>query len=195
MSLDALNSKWCKAIAGTLGLAPDQMVLGEGNASSPPVLLVGEAPGAQETLQRRPFVGQAGKNLDGFLRAIQLPRESIYITNLVKVRPTKVGASGRLSNRPPTKHEINSFLPWLLEECGLVAPKLIVTLGNSALKALYAPQAVIGGVHGQLLTTPSGSPLFALYHPAAVIYNRALQDTYRSDLEALSELVKHLSDH
>lgn len=195
MSIDALNQRWCIALADALGLKPEQMVFGEGNIASPPVLLVGEAPGAQETLQRRPFVGQAGKNLDGFLRAIRLPRESIYITNLVKVRPTKVGVSGRLSNRPPTKREINSFLPWLLEECDLVAPKLIVTLGNSALKALHVPHTVIGDVHGQLLRTPAGSPLFALYHPAAVIYNRALQATYQADLEALAKHVKHMAVH
>lgn len=190
--LDALNSKWTEALVKTGVAFPDALVYGEGRRASPPILLVGEAPGAQETLQKRPFVGQAGKNLDRFLQVVQLPREGIYITNLVKMRPTKVGASGRLSNRPPTSGEVQAFLPWLMEECALVAPGLIVTLGNSALRAFLGRDAVVGNLHGQVVRREGGVPLFALYHPAAVIYNRALAGTYQNDLLILRDYVTQM---
>ena len=87
---------------------PDKKILvfGEGNPNAR-LLLVGEAPGKQETLQRRPFVGQAGKNLDEFLQVVGLKREDLYITNVVKFRPFKLNEkTGRTSNRPPTREEI-----------------------------------------------------------------------------------------
>ena len=75
------------------------LVLGEGCSERPPVMLIGEAPGEQEAMSGRPFVGKAGKNLDGFLTVLQLNREDIYISNVVKIRPTKVSEKGRVSNR------------------------------------------------------------------------------------------------
>lgn len=194
MALDALNARWCKRLALERDVPREAFVFGEGQAQRPWLMLVGEAPGAQETLQRRPFVGQAGKNLDKFLRAIHLPREAIYITNVVKVRPTRMGAGGRLSNRPPTKNEVAAFLPWLMEECRAVAPRLIVTLGNCALKAFLGAQAVIGDCHGRLLQRGEGPPIFPLYHPAAVIYNRSLAGTYAQDLELLWGIVRQFVD-
>lgn len=78
----------------------------------------------------RPFVGKAGKNLDHFLALVGLVRGEIYITNVVKFRPTKTGATGRLSNRPPTREEIALFRPWLMAEIARVNPGVIATLGN-----------------------------------------------------------------
>ncbi|MBQ4085363.1 MAG: uracil-DNA glycosylase, partial [Clostridia bacterium] len=77
------------------------LVFGEGDMGAKTVL-IGEAPGEQEALQGRPFVGRAGKNLDELLELAGLERQSLYITNTVKFRPTKVSAAGRLVNRPPT---------------------------------------------------------------------------------------------
>ena len=190
--LNALNRKWTLTLTQNGGVSEDALVYGEGFISSPPILLVGEAPGAQETLQKRPFVGQAGKNLDRFLQVAELPREDIYITNLVKVRPTKAESSGRRSNRPPNRGEIQAFLPWLLEECALIAPKLVVTLGNSALQAFLGRDAIIGNLHGSIIERGTGAPLFALYHPAAIIYNRALADIYQEDLQKLRAYVKQM---
>ena len=101
------------------------LVFGEGNWQSPPVMLIGEAPGEQETLQGRPFVGKAGKNLEGFLQALSLRREEIYISNVVKVRPVKVSARGSVSNRPPNREEILLFAPWLYREILLVDTRYI----------------------------------------------------------------------
>ena len=133
----------------TLWPAEDKtLVFGEGQSDHPAIMLIGEAPGEQETLQGRPFVGKAGKNLDSFLEIVGLKREDIYISNVVKIRPTKVSDKGRLSNRPPNKEELALFTPYLYEEILLVQPRMIVTLGNVALRALAGPKAVIGSMHG-----------------------------------------------
>ena len=168
------------------------LVFGEGRSDHPPIMLIGEAPGEQETLQRRPFVGKAGKNLDGFLAAVNLRREDIYISNVVKIRPTKVSEKGSVSNRPPNREELALFTPYLMEEILLVQPGVIVTLGNVALKALMGPRAVIGDLHGrsaqaQIAHGPQRGAfqIFPLYHPASIIYNRALTQVYADDLRAL----------
>lgn len=168
------------------------LVFGEGRMEQPPVMLIGEAPGEQETLQGRPFVGKAGKNLDGFLEAVGLERQEIYITNVVKIRPTKVSPKGSVSNRPPNREELALFTPWLYEEILMVQPRKIVTLGNVALKALAGKQAVIGACHGQTMAAQvqhqgrqQTFEVFPLYHPASIIYNRALTEVYQEDLQRL----------
>ncbi|MBQ8200449.1 MAG: uracil-DNA glycosylase [Clostridia bacterium] len=179
----------------TLWPAEDKtLVFGEGQSDHPAIMLIGEAPGEQETLQGRPFVGKAGKNLDSFLEIVGLKREDIYISNVVKIRPTKVSDKGRLSNRPPNKEELALFTPYLYEEILLVQPRMIVTLGNVALRALAGPKAVIGSMHGAAsIVTVSYEKqtmecsLFPLYHPASIIYNRALQEVYQADLQALKK--------
>jgi len=164
------------------------LVFGEGDMGAKTVL-IGEAPGEQEALQGRPFVGRAGKNLDELLELAGLERQSLYITNTVKFRPTKVSAAGRLVNRPPTKEEIELFLPWLKKEIALVGPSRVVTLGNVPLKALLGPKATIGEMHGQIAQW-QGIQLYPLYHPASLIYNRSLRPVYEQDVCALGELIR-----
>ena len=159
------------------------LVFGEGKRHAK-LMLVGEAPGAQETLQGRPFVGKAGKNLDEFLELSGFRREELYITNVVKFRPTKISAAGRAVNRAPTREEVQLFLPWLKKEIAYIKPECVVTLGNTALAALSG-KAVIGAVHGQFLTA-DGLTLYPIYHPASLIYNRALAEPYREDLLRLA---------
>ena len=170
------------------------LVFGEGQSDHPAIMLIGEAPGEQETLQKRPFVGKAGKNLDGFLEVVGLRREELYISNVVKIRPTKVSEKGRVSNRPPNREELALFTPFLMEEILRVQPRLIVTLGNVPLKALMGGKAVIGSLHGEATRATVAHekqsaefPLFPLYHPASIIYNRALQAVYQGDLEKLKK--------
>ena len=147
-------------------------------------MLIGEAPGEQETLKRRPFVGKAGKNLDEFLEIAGLDRSDLYVSNAVKFRPTKISAAGRIVNRPPTREEIRLFLPWLKSEIECVHPEVVVTLGNVPLKALTGNRSVIGEMHGRFVPY-EGRVLYPIYHPASLIYNRSLADTYRADLETL----------
>ncbi len=159
------------------------LVFGEGSFHSR-LMMIGEAPGEQETLKGRPFVGKAGKNLDEFLDMSGLKREEIYITNTVKFRPTKRSDAGRLVNRPPSKEEIALFLPWLKREIALIAPECIATLGNVPLKALAGDKVVIGDVHGQFLEF-EGRTLYPLYHPASLIYNPSLREVYAEDVKRL----------
>ncbi|MFV0315087.1 MAG: uracil-DNA glycosylase [Anaerotignum sp.] len=166
--------------------AEKTLVFGEG-AKMPLLMMIGEAPGGDEEKQGRPFVGKAGKNLSAFLEVIGLRREEIYISNVVKLRPTKESPkTGKKVNRPPSGEEIAFFLPYLEEEIAWISPKVIVTLGNVPLKAVTGKKnIVIGDVHGKPYPLQEGMVLFPLYHPAAVIYNQALSDTYREDLLAL----------
>jgi len=161
------------------------LVFGEGAAGAR-LMLIGEAPGEQEILAGRPFVGKAGKNLDQFLDAVRLERSQLYITNAVKVRPTKVSAKGRISNRPPNREEITLFRPWLEREIALVKPGAIATLGNVALFAVTGKALRIGQVHGRWLEAEGMPPIFPLYHPASVIYNPSLSARYADDLRVLS---------
>ena len=174
-------------IAGVMPGRENALVFGEG-PQKPKLMLIGEAPGEQETLQGRPFVGKAGQNLDHFLALAGLRREEIYISNAVKLRPTKTGKTGRLSNRPPTKDEIALFRPWLLREIDLGAPQVIATLGNVPLFAVTGDKRLtIGEAHGRAMEAgETGRLLFALYHPASLIYNRALEPVYEQDVRALA---------
>ena len=179
------------------GVAPGResaLVFGEG-PQNPRLMLVGEAPGEQETLLGRPFVGKAGKNLDRFLTLAGLSREEIYISNAVKLRPTKVGRTGRVSNRPPTREEVALFRPWLLREIAEVRPRVIATLGNVPLQALTDARQTIGKLHGRMLDVPGlGAPLFALYHPASLIYNRSLEGVYEQDVRELARRLGELEN-
>ena len=170
----------------------DSLVFGEG-PKNPRLMLIGEAPGEQETLLGRPFVGKAGKNLDHFLRLADLKREEIYIANAVKYRPTKTGKTGRLSNRPPTREEVALFRPWLLQEIEIVQPRIIATLGNVPLGAVTGKRLTIGAVHGQLIDSGiRGLLLYALYHPASLIYNRSLEPVYEQEVRALADILQSL---
>lgn len=167
-----------------------KLVFGEG-AQMPILMMIGEAPGGDEEKQGKPFVGKAGKNLSAFLEVIGLKRDEIYISNVVKLRPTKSSPkTGKEVNRPPSKDEIAFFLPYLMDEIQLIAPKMIVTLGNVPLKAVSGDKSMnIGDVHGKPYTLTDGRILFPLYHPAAIIYNRALTQVYQEDLVTLKDFL------
>ena len=164
------------------------LVHGEGSLN-PRLMLIGEAPGEQETLQRRPFVGKAGKNLDEFLELAGIDRTQLYVSNTVKFRPTKISAAGRIVNRPPTREEIQLFLPWLKREIEAVQPEIVVTLGNVPLKALAGAKTVIGDVHGRFVDA-DGVYLYPMYHPASMIYNPSLREVYAEDIRRLAGHLK-----
>ena len=190
MSMDKLNAELTAFIDGLYEGEKKVLVFGEGEANAP-VMLVGEAPGEQESLLGRPFVGKAGKNLDAFLEGAGMERSALYVTNTVKFRPTKVSAAGRTVNRPPTQEEVKLFVPWLEREIALVDPKCVVTLGNVPLKALTDRRQVIGSLHGQFMDL-NGRLLFPMYHPASVIYNPSLKEVYRRDLLVFAQWYKKI---
>jgi len=163
-----------------------RLVFGEGSENAR-LMLIGEAPGEQESIQGRPFVGRAGKNLDEFLEISGIDRRALYITNTVKFRPTKLSQAGRIVNRPPTPEEIRLNEPWLIREIQLVRPDIIVTLGNVPLKTLLGKEKTIGECHGRWIEWNDNIKLYPLYHPASVIYNPSLKEVYRSDVIRLGE--------
>ncbi len=161
-------------------------VEGDGNERAQ-LMLIGEAPGAQEVEMGRPFVGKAGKNLDEFLEISGIEREQLYVTNVVKFRPYKTGGNGRLSNRTPNAGEIEQGVPWLLKEIELVNPKILVTLGNTPLRALLGKGHTVGQLHAREILW-RGRLLYPLYHPAAVIYNPQLKQIYIDDIKKLGQI-------
>jgi uracil-DNA glycosylase len=155
------------------------MVPGEGNPEAE-VMLVGEAPGASEDEQGRPFVGPAGKVLDEVLAEAGLEREDVYITNVVKARPPK--------NRDPKAGEVAHHMPWLEVELALIQPGLVVPLGRHALEH-FTDDTKISDVHGTELTE-RGRSLFPLYHPAAALRGAAMRETLFEDARKLKQAVE-----
>lgn len=159
------------------------------------IVLIGEAPGANEQAQGIPFVGKAGQNLNEVLKKAGIEREKVYITNTVKIRPTKKSdKTGKDINRPPNRKELDFFVPFLYEEINIIEPKIIVTLGNFPLKYVSENQnRVIGSCHGVMTNTNicgKEYKLFPMYHPASVIYNRQLFDIYVADWIKLGEIIR-----
>lgn len=166
-----------------------KIIFGEGSVNAD-ILLIGEAPGGEEEKKGKPFVGSAGKNLDKFLEIVGLEREKIYITNVVKLRPYKLSPkTNKPVNRSPNKEEIDFFKEYLYREIEAVNPEIVVTLGNTALRAVFRDKkAIIGDYHGKLCNI-FGINIFALYHPASIIYNRELEKVYLNDLDNLRKIV------
>ncbi|MCE9644235.1 uracil-DNA glycosylase [Candidatus Parcubacteria bacterium] len=156
-------------------------VIGEGSCDAE-IMFVGEAPGRNEAKTGRPFCGAAGKILDELLASVHIPREDIYITNIVKDRPPQ--------NRDPLPEEIASYGPFLDRQIEIIQPKVIATLGRYSM--VYVMQKLgledrldtIGALHGQALparTSYGEITIFPLYHPASAIYNPALKETLLKD--------------
>jgi uracil-DNA glycosylase family 4 len=150
------------------------LVPGEGDPDAA-IVVVGEAPGANEDREGRPFVGQAGKMLSALLEHAGLAREDVFITNVVKGRPP--------GNRDPRADEVAHAWPWLEAQLAIVEPALVVPLGRHALRR-FAPELKIGEVHGRAVEA-GGRRLFPLYHPAAALHNRSLQATLEADARSL----------
>jgi uracil-DNA glycosylase len=156
-------------------------VPGEGPTGAS-VVVIGEGPGRNEDLQGRPFVGAAGRQLEGLLRDAGLVRDEVYITNVVKCRPPE--------NRRPTEAEAEACRPYLERQISLLRPKVVVLLGDSALKR-FLPDQTLGAAHGRLFMR-GGLALFPTYHPAAMIYNRTLEKVSSEDFKALGRILEGL---
>lgn len=181
------------SLAGTYLGDMDNPVFGDGNFRAR-LMFIGEAPGSDEALIGKPFVGKAGMQLDGMLKAAQIDRSEVFITNVVKYRPTKP-TSRRMSNRTPSAREIREGLELLRREIALVRPSMIASLGNTPLAAMSLIAGIdvmkIGDVHAAPTVIEIGglsAILFPLYHPASTIYNRELTQVLQDDLVSLGKL-------
>ena len=152
------------------------IVLGEGNRKAD-IMLVGEGPGADEDAQGRPFVGKAGQLLDKMFQAIDMRREDLYITNVVKCRPP--------GNRTPPDDEAEACLPILRMQYALIKPKIVVCLGATATRHVYERDARITRVRGQWLEK-NGTLFLPTYHPAALLRDETKKKDVWDDLQSIA---------
>ena len=158
--------------ARALGTLRDTMVFAVGNPDSP-LMLVGEAPGAEEEKQGEPFVGPAGQLLDKMLVAMGLDRGGVYISTLCKYRPAISGGAQGTGNRAPTAAEMEACVEFIREEIEIIRPRVIVALGATASEGLLGRKVAITRERGQWQTF-EGIPLMLTLHPSYLL--RAAQE-------------------
>lgn len=163
-------------------------VPGEGSANAE-LMFIGEAPGAQEDKQGRPFVGASGKFLAEMLESIGLAREDVFITNIVKFRPPK--------NRDPKPEEVKACMSILFEQIEVIRPKLLIFLGRHSMNVFF-PKSKISEAHGEMVKTnvqkPDGPEFeqncLPLYHPAAALYNGSMRKVLLEDFAKIPKLLE-----
>ncbi len=165
-------------------------VPGEGDPEAK-LMFVGEAPGAEEDRQGRPFVGASGKFLAEMLASIGMSRGDVYITNIVKYRPP--------SNRDPQPDEIQACLPYLMQQIAIIDPQLIIFLGRHSMSVFF-PELKISACHGQPMRrryTHAGvsreQVFLPLYHPAAALYNGSMRAVLQEDFAKIPKILAKLS--
>jgi uracil-DNA glycosylase family 4 len=158
---DALRARVAACTRCSLSASRTQTVFGVGNQSAQ-WLIVGEAPGAEEDRQGEPFVGRAGQLLNSMLRAIGLPREQVYIANVLKCRPP--------GNRDPNPNEAGECLPYLEQQIALLRPKIMLAVGRIAAQNLLRTDKTLGSLRQQVHRFGvSQVPLVVTYHPAYLL--------------------------
>jgi len=164
-------------------------VIGQGSHDAS-ILFIGEAPGEKEAKTGVPFCGASGKFLDELLAHIKIPREEVYIANILKDRPQ--------GNRDPKPEEIELYVPFLDRQIEIIKPKVIATLGRFAMNYIMERYGLkdevtkISEMHGKVFKTtgPAGSVIIVpLYHPAVAIYNANNKDELKKDFEVLRSLI------
>jgi DNA polymerase len=179
-ALDASTCTRCRLSQGRT-----QVVYGVGDPNAD-LMFIGEAPGFHEDKQGEPFVGAAGQLLNQLLAEIDVPRDDVYINNVVLCRPP--------GNRDPLPDELEACKPWLDERVALIDPAVVVTLGNWATRYILGKQVSISRVRGQRFPW-SGRTVIPTFHPAAVLHGggqasnqmTALRADFREIRRALAE--------
>ncbi len=164
-------------------------VIGEGNHNAK-VMFIGEAPGKNEAQKGRPFCGNAGKKLDELLASINIKRDSVYITNIVKDRPP--------SNRDPLPDEIKIYSPFLDRQINIIQPSVIACLGRFSshyiLQKFNLEEEIrpIGLIRGNIYSAKSNYgkiKIICLFHPASIIYDFKKKDILISDFKKIKKLI------
>lgn len=177
--LEVLAAEVAKCTQCLLHQGRTKAVPGEG-AENADIMFIGEAPGFHEDQQGRPFVGAAGKFLDELLDSINLKREQVFITNVIKCRPP--------GNRDPLPEEMEACKPFLDRQIELIQPKLVVTLGRFSMARAF-PKARISRIHGQPRKI-GGVVYYPMYHPAAALHQPSLRRTVEEDMRRIPELIE-----
>ena len=164
-------------------------VIGQGDHYAD-IMFIGEAPGKNEAEQGRPFCGASGRVLDELLQSIDLKREDVYVTNILKDRPP--------DNRDPLKTEIDLYAPFLERQIGIIQPKVIATLGRFSMEFIlrrfgaFQSGQKISQIHGTVInvrTDYGRASVLPLYHPAAALYNANQRETLEADFQVLKQFV------
>lgn len=186
LAAEIVNNNVCPELA----LSAKQLVIGDGDPDAR-IVLIGEAPGKKEDEQGVPFVGAAGKFLDEMLSEVNLNREDIYITNIVKYRPP--------NNRDPLPEEKAEFTPYLEKQLAIIDPDIVVTLGRHSME-YFLPDMKISAVHGRafrkhLLPSKADKKivLMPMYHPAAALYNGGLRQTLIEDFKKVPAVLEKIN--
>ncbi|OGM03056.1 hypothetical protein A2115_02260 [Candidatus Woesebacteria bacterium GWA1_41_8] len=159
------------------------LVFGDGNPDAD-IMFIGEGPGFWEDKKGIPFVGNAGALLNQFLLAVKIPREEVFITNVVHFRPPE--------NRDPTPSELDAFKQYLDKMIAIIKPKIIVTLGRFSM-AKFMPGVLISNVHGKSKTVNwHGRDIIILpmYHPAAALRSTEIKEKAKRDFQTLPFLLE-----
>lgn len=184
--LQNINERWAINCTCELKKTATRAVFGDGNSTAE-IVFIGEAPGKNEDLGGKPFIGAAGKFLGEMLESIKMKREDIYITNIVKYRPP--------NNRDPLSKEKEACSEWLYEELNFIKPKLIVFLGRHSMNDFF-PKLKISEAHGKLIHTKfekiDTEYFLPLYHPAAALYNGGMRETLMKDFKKIVVALKKI---
>ena len=157
------------------------VVFSDGNPKSK-IMLIGEAPGANEDQEGLPFVGRAGALLDKMLAAINLDRKKVYISNIINYRPP--------DNRRPTDEEIKRYLPLITKHIEIINPKILVLLGSTAMNALIGNEVVISKMRGKWIEKKFGNcktSVIITFHPAFLMRQPAQKKTAWIDLKMIRD--------
>ncbi|MCD6177720.1 uracil-DNA glycosylase [bacterium] len=157
------------------------------------IMFIGEAPGANEDKEGKPFCGAAGKVLDHLLEIVDLDRKDIFITNILKCRPPQ--------NRDPQKKEIEACAPYLERQIEIIKPKIICTLGNYSTSYIFEKYGLknkiqgISKIHGQVFEVKNlfqNIKIIPLYHPAVVTYNIGMRKILEEDFKVLKNFISKI---
>lgn len=173
-ALNVLEEECRKCKACALYRTAQNLVFFDGDPDAS-VVFIGEAPGADEDEQGKPFVGRAGKLLTATIEELGLPRSSVYICNILKHRPP--------DNRQPQPDEIAACTPHLTRQLEILKPKVIITLGNFSTRFILNTEEGITKLRGVMKVSPLGHKVIPTYHPAAILRNMNLIDDFRNDIK------------
>ena len=180
-SLDKLKKSILSLNNCDLKRQAKNIVFSDGNPNSK-IMLIGEAPGANEDEEGLPFVGRAGALLDKMLAAIDLDRKKVYISNIINYRPP--------DNRRPTDEEIKRYLPFITKHIEIISPKILVLLGSTAMNALIGNEVVISKMRGKWIEKKFGScktSVIITFHPAFLMRQPAQKKMAWIDLKMIRD--------
>lgn len=184
LSLDRVRSELGDCKRCKLYKTRRTIVFGEGNEKAT-LMFIGEGPGYDEDAQGRPFVGKAGQLLTKIIQSINLRREEVYITNIIKCRPPQ--------NRNPQPDEIKSCHPFLMKQIDVIKPKIICALGTFSAQTLLQTDSKITTLRGTFYEV-NGIQVIPTYHPAFLLRNPERKKEVWEDMKKIAEYLKTLSN-